>query len=810
MTETVDTPPALLTFLIADVRGYTRFTVEHGDEAAARLATRFADLAEEVVEAHGGQVLELRGDEALAVFPSARNALRASVTLQAAFRDAMASDPSLPLTVGMGLDAGEPVRVKGGYRGGALNLAARLCSIAGGGEVFCSETVIGLARKTSGLYFLDRGQALLKGLSDPVRVIQVVPEDAVPNEVSIFTVQVATTSNLPLQPTTFIGRESEVIGITGMLRREQVRLLTLTGSGGTGKTRLALQVAEDLLSAFADGAFFISLALLTDPALVTSSIATTMRVKEVGEQPLIETLTDYLREKQLLLVLDNFEHLLPAAPLVAELLSRCPRLKVLVTSRTVLRVAAEHEHPVPPLALPDLKHLPDLETLSQYDAITLFIERAQAVKPEFVVTTDNALAVVEICRRVDGLPLAIELAASRIRLFPPHILLQRLSSRLTLLTGGARDAPVRLQTIRNTIDWSYTVLTEEEQRLFARLSVFAGGCTYEAAEAVGNQDGDLDLLEGLTSLVEKSLLREEDPRDATSGEPRFLMLETIREYAAEKLVESGEDERMREAHATSFTELAEHAELGLRGPAQHVWLERLERELDNLRAVMDWSLQQNHYAFGLRLAAAVGMFWEDHGHLSEGRRRLETALVGGAGAGTSQRAKALDVAGTLARVQSDFDRAIVLLEEGVRLYQEVGDQRGAATTLTHLGGVARLQGDLDRAAVLLEESLTMHRRLGNRHIMAGALTHLGDVRMRQGEYDQARRTLDEALALGRALGDPVMEGQTLLALGGVTQRQGDLDQAQVLYRDALTLLRTTGAVPSIVYAVEGVAALLTE
>jgi predicted ATPase/class 3 adenylate cyclase len=749
------TPSNLLSFLIADVRGYTRYTVEHGDEAAARLAGRFAELTEEVVKGHDGDVLELRGDEALVVFSSARNALRASVALQAAFQDAVAADPSLPLTVGMGLDAGEAIPVKGGYRGGALNLAARLCSIAGAGEVFCSQTVIGLARKTEGLAFLDRGQVQLKGLPDPVRVTQVVPEGAVPSEVPIFSVSHTPPSNLPIQPTPFIGRQREVSEIAGMLRRERVRLLTLSGPGGTGKTRLALQVAEDILSNFADGAFFVSLASLADSGPVASSIATALGVKEMGEQPLAETLSDYLRDKQLLLVLDNFEHVLPATSLVSELLLRCPRLNVLVTSRAALRLAAEHEHPVLPLALPDPKQLPDLDALSQYDAIALFVERAQAVKPGFAVTNENAPAVAEICSRLDGLPLAIELAAARIRLFPPHTLLQRLSSRLTLLTGGARDAPVRQQTLRNAIDWSYSLLAEGEQRLFARLSVFAGGFSYEAAEAVCNPDGELDLLEGLTSLVEKSLLRQEDAPTSAAEEPRFLPLETIREYAAEKLTASGEEQRLRQDHATFFTEMVEHGERKFWGPGQKEWMDQLEREHDNLRAVLGWSLRDGDPMFGLRLAVVIGIFWEDHGHLSEGRRWLEALLAGDAGAGTSQRAKAFDTAGMLARGQGDFQHAHLRLEESLRLYRELGDRQGAAMVLAHLGGLARLQDDLDWAVRLLEESISINRQIDDRHFLASALTNLGEVWMGQGNYGQARAMLDEALTLRRELGDTV-------------------------------------------------------
>jgi predicted ATPase len=468
------------------------------------------------------------------------------------------------------------------------------------------------------LVYLDRGEVQLKGLPEPVRLIQVVREADVPEEVAPFSLPEARISPLPLQPTPFIGRQREVEEIKALLGREEVRLLTLTGPGGTGKTRLALQAAERAMGLFSDGVVFVSLASLTDPGLVPFTIAGILKVKERSGQPILETLIEHLRAKRLLLVLDNFEHLLPAAEVVSHLLAVCPELTILVTSRAVLHLAAEHEYPVLPLALPDPRHLPELGALSQYDAVTLFVQRAQTVTPSFAVANENAPAVAEICQRLDGLPLAIELAATRIKLFPPQALLQRLSSRLKLLTGGATDRPTRQQTLRNTLDWSYSLLSEEEQALFARLAVFAGGCSFEAAEAVCNPEGELDLLAGMASLVDRSLIRQEGEE-----EPRFSMLETIREYAHEKLDERGEGHTIRAAHAGYFLQLAEEAEPELTGPKQGAWLSRLDEELDNLRGALRWFLERGEVEEELRLAAALFCYWRPRGFWSEGGRWLE-------------------------------------------------------------------------------------------------------------------------------------------------------------------------------------------
>jgi len=434
--------------------------------------------------------------------------------------------------------------------------------------------------------------------------------------------------HLPIQPTPFIGREKEVDAVYHLLLREDVRLVTLTGPGGVGKTRMALHVAEQLRAHFADGVWFVSLAPISDPDLVIPTIAQTLGLWEAGERSLLEQLQVFLRERQVLLLLDNFEQVVRAAMHVANLLTICSHLKVLVTSREVLHVRAEREFPVPTLSLPDPKRLPDLVALSQYEAVALFIQRAQAARPEFQVTNANAPAVAEICARLDGLPLAIELAAARIKLLSPQALLTRLGQRLQLLTSSARDVPARQQTLRNTIQWSYDLLDAQEQQLFCRLSVFVSGCTLEAVEAISAALGNatLPVLDGVVSLIDKNLLQQ----TAQEGEEiRLLMLETIREYGWEVLAERQEREAIQAAHAAYYLALAEEAERALGGPQQLLWLERLEREYDNLHAALHWLRLQGSRVEGggeaaeqaLRLETALSWFWIMRGYQNDGRRR---------------------------------------------------------------------------------------------------------------------------------------------------------------------------------------------
>jgi predicted ATPase/predicted Ser/Thr protein kinase len=602
-------------------------------------------------------------------------------------------------------------------------------------------------------------------------------------------------TNIPVQRTRFVGREKEVVFAKELLLRGDVRLVTVTGPGGMGKTRLAVEVANSLVEQFPGGIHFVPLSPVSDPSLMASAIVQTLGIREAGGQSPLEVLKKNLRDSSgapMLLLLDNFEHLIQASPVVAELLATAPNLKILVTSRAALHVYGEHEFPVPPLALPDSKSMPSLEALSKCPAVALFVQRAGAAKPDFELNAENAQAVAEICARLDGLPLAIELAAARVKVLSLSAMQTRLASRLQLLTGGARDLPQRQQTLRATIDWSYDLLSPAEQKLFRRLSVFVGGSTLEGVEAVCDTKGDLDLdlLDGTASMVDKSLLQQVEQ---ANGESRFVMLETIREYAREKLEASKEEALTRRAHAAYCLVLAEEevTEQGSAVGAES--LERLSLEHDNFGAALEWLTKTGDADWGLRLGAALFRFWETREYLAEGSDRLGKILhLRGAAAPTKARLRALFAAGVLAGEQGDYPAADALINESLGIAHQLYDKQGVAVSLNALAVLAREQDAVAVANSLFEESLVLWRELGDPRAVARALSNLANVVKSQGDYARASSLHAECLSIFRGLGDRTGVGWSLNSQGDVARDQGDSTAARALYEQSLAIFREVG------------------
>jgi predicted ATPase len=601
-------------------------------------------------------------------------------------------------------------------------------------------------------------------------------------------------NTLPLSPTQLIGREKELATLRDLLREDAGGLITLTGPGGTGKTRLAVEAARDTRDHFADGVFFVALAPIRDYALVAPTIAQTLGLREVlGAQSLLPAVQSFLRDKHLLLVLDNFEQIIAAALIVSGLAQVCLHLKIIVTSRAPLHVRGEHEFAVTPLDLPDPQQAQPVDRLARFAAVQLFIQRALDVRPDFNVTNDDARAIAEICQRLDGLPLAIELAAARIKLLPPQAMLKRLERRLPLLTGGARDLPERQQTLHNTIEWSYHLLDDQPKQLLRRLGVFVGGWTLEAAEKVCNLDGDLgvEVLDELEALSNMSLLTHTPGPD---GEIRFGMLETVREYALERLEENPlEAEGVRQQHAQYFLQLAEAAEPHLTSVKRYTWLPRLAPERDNLRAAMTWSKAQADPDTELRFVGALAWYWYFGGHIGEGRALAEHALARRNAADRSPlRAMVLFSAGALASAHSDYVLGRDRLTECAAIFREIGDQRRAGYTLNYLALVIMSLGDPPLAARTFRESIELFSGVPDRWGQALALGNYAEILLMVGEIPAARLACEEGLRLWQLVGDTWGEGNHLCALGSVEWYDGQIEASRAHCQTSVDLLRAHG------------------
>ncbi len=593
--------------------------------------------------------------------------------------------------------------------------------------------------------------------------------------------------NLPTPLTPLVGRHDDLAALTALLRRADVRLVTVTGLGGIGKTRLALDAAAQLRGDFPDGVFFVSLAAVRDPNFVLGAIAQVLGVKETPGKDIRESVTAHLARKRLLLVLDNFEQIVPAAIAIAELLIACSTVKALVTSRATLHVRGEHEWPIGPLRVPDLRDLPETDILADVPAVTLFVQRAEAVRPDFRLTDENRAAIAALCAHLDGLPLAIELAAARIRAMTPAELLARLTHRLPLLTGGAYDLPVRQQTMRDTIAWSYDLLSARDQRLFRALAIFVGGWTLDAMERVVSAPGTTDetMLAALTTLIDHSLVQVESTGDTT----RYVILETIREYGYDQLAAMQEREALRRAHADYFVAFAEEALPHLAGPEQAIWLDRLEAEHDNLRAILSDARVRGDSATGLQLAGALWIFWQSQGHNREGCEWLESLLTlsaqGDQESRAAFRARALNGAGALAYREGDYPRAMPRLLESLTLRRALQDTSGIGQTLNNLGLVATDMGDAARGAMYFEESLGIWRTLENTRGIDMTLNNLGHVAQQRGEYHKAIALLEESVRLKRAQGNLRGIAQTLNNLAGVANELGNDAQAIAYVEESL-------------------------
>ncbi len=779
--EPLATPRGTVTFLFSDIEGSTLLLQKLGDAYNGILSEQRRLLRDAFGRWEGTEV-DTAGDGFFVVFESAKSAVAASIAAQQMVA-AHTWPENAAVRIRIGLHTGESTSTGTGYVGLDVHRAARICSAGYGGQVLLSQTTRELVVNDlpTGVALRDLGEHRLKDLLNPEHIYQlVIPE--LQDDFPLLKTLSARPNNLPAQTSEILGREKDVEALKQLLLRNDVRLVTLTGPGGTGKTRLSLHIGASLIDEFNDGVFLVPLAPTVDPALLPSSIATALGIPEDTSKSVIDSLKQRLREKNLLLMLDNFEQVVDAAPFVADLMRTCPRLKILVTSRIVLHLTGEREYPVQPLSLPDLNRLPSVEILSQFASVSLFIQRAMAVKPDFVVNNENAPAVAEICFRLDGLPLAIELAAARIKLFSPQALLARLGSRLEFLKGGARDLPARHQTLRQAVGWSYDLLNESEKALFRRLAVFVSGCTLDAAEAVCRKKEDLDVLDGIAALVDKSLLRQVD---RSEGEPRFIMLETIREYGLECLTASGEADATRRAHAEHFLSLAETAEPKLTGPDQKIWLDHLEADIENFRYAMSWAESNREAEIGLRFGGALWRFWVVRGHMIEGQHRLKSLLsLPGAEARTKPRAKALHGIATIMHELSDYVSARACIEESLSIYREIDDTKGIAAELNNLGWVAIQTGDPEAGRRLSEEGLALHRELGDTRGMALALNNLGWLAVFQGDLAAAVSFQKENLRLRRELSDRRGIAFAQTSLAWVLGLRGEYEKAKQLLEEA--------------------------
>jgi predicted ATPase/class 3 adenylate cyclase len=746
-----DLPTGTVTFLFTDVEGSTRLLHELGPEAYAKALAEHRRVIREACTREGGVEVDTQGDAFFVAFPTAPGAIGAAYALTEALAEGN-------VHVRVGMHTGTPLLAEEGYVGPDVHRAARIAAAGHGGQVLVSSSTAQLIE----LELKDLGEHRLKDLSAAERIYQ-LGEGEFPALKSLYR------TNLPVPTTPFLGREAELAEVASLLVSLDTRLLTLTGPGGTGKTRLAVQAAGLASDSYSEGVWWIPLASLRDPKLVLATAA-----QVVGSK---NGLAEQIQDKEMLCLFDNFEHVVEAAADVAALLVSCPNLDVLITSREPLHVTGEQEYPVQPLV--------------HEEGVGFFLARARAARPDF--TADEAVA--DICRRLDDLPLALELAAARAKAFSSAQILERLEQRLPLLTGGARDLPERQQTLRATIAWSYDLLSDVEQLLFARLSVFAGGCTLDAAEEVA--DADLDTLQ---ALVEKSLVRFTDDR--------YWMLETIREYAADRLVDSSEQHQVVESHAEHFIRLVTDAESRLTGKDQESVVRVLQGDYANIRATLEY-LQQRDRSRLLQCAADLWWFWRIRGYVAEGRMWLDRGLEAKESP-PGVRAQALNAAANFARLQGDFDGAAAHAEEELELAQATGDALTVAKALTNLATIASARLDIEQAIARQEEAVDLLRTLEDRRPLAVGLSNLGYIALGRGDAPNATVLIEESLRLHREVEDVWGESTALLNLGAAYYRSGRMDAGREAFEAALRTTMRLGSMEYVAYALQGIAATISE
>ena len=773
-------PTGTVTFLFTDVEGSTRLLQERSDYAA--LQDQHNRILEEAIAANGGVKIRTEGDSFFAVFESAPAAVAAAVAFQRALHEYPWPEGGT-IRVRAGLHTGEGVRGGDDYLGIDVNRAARIAAAAHGGQVLVSDATRVLAGRAlpDGVALRDVGAHRLKDLAQPEQLCQLVIE-GLPSDFPAPRSLDARPNNLPVQLTSFVGRARDIAGVLARLRAH--RFVTLSGPGGTGKTRLALQVAAESLAAYRDGVYFVDLSPVTDPERVLTAIASALHVPERhGREPL-ETLIDYTHDREMLLVLDNFEQVLTAAPAIGALLQGGAEMRVLVTSRAVLRVYGENEYPVEPLHVP--ASTDDARELARSEAVVLFLDRAASAQPGFCLDDANAVTIAQICERLDGLPLAIELAASRIKLLSPAELLAQLGRRLPILTGGAKDLPERQRTLRGAIEWSFDLLGEPERRLLARISIFARGGSLEAIDEVANPNSELgvETIDVLAALVDNSLVR----RRVEGGDSRYVLLETIREFASEQLVAHGDANLIGRRHAFFYASLCELGERRFTGSDQRAWLDRFELEQDNLRAAMRWSIEARDAETGLRVLAAVWRFWQQRGLITEGRQwAKELRTLPAEALDPGLRARAASAAGSLAYWQDAAAESTELYQEGLVFARQSGDKGLIVDAMFNNAIAPTFAGENEKGWASILEVLALARELGDRDRLCAVLDAVAYLAYAQGDLAESLQYNEEAAELARETGNRFVLAETTETIGQVHRRLGDYDRSRRAYLEAIRI-----------------------